>query len=169
MNGQAKKILPPVLVVVLILVAVVMLSGAKHDDKAEIENALASAVKASKEGRAGGVVAFLASNVVINGQSYNINQQFDSFVRKYHPDITLGAMEPEIQGDSAKVTTDIQFTVMTQSVDIKEVTFTLEKQSGHKWLFFPDQEWKITGATAPEAGYSQVLSELQMLGGTSIF
>ena len=169
MKAKSTKYLPVILLVIAAAVLVFVLAGAKHDDKAEIETALKGALQASREGRPGGVVEYLASDVEVNGQHYDVNRQFDNFIRKYHPDITLGEIKPDIEGDKATVTSDIQFSVMTQSVDIPDVTFTLKREDTRKWLVIPSQEWKVTGASAPEQGYQQILSQLQMMGGSSMF
>lgn len=169
MTKQSTKYLPALLLVILVVALGFYLAGAKHDDRAEIETALKGALKASREGRPGGVVEYLASDVVVNGEHYNVNRQFDNFIRKYHPDITLGEVKPDIEGDKATVTSEIQFSVLNQSVDIPEVTFNLERVKTRKWLVFPSQEWKLTGASAPEKGYEQILSQLQMMGGTGMF
>lgn len=170
MTSKGKRIL---LVAVLAAAAAggyVAFAGSKHDDRAEIAQALQEAVKASREGRPGGVVAYLASNVVVNGQRYDVNGQFENFIRKYHPDITLGKLNPKIVGDDATVKSDIEFSVLNQSLDVPEVTFTLRREHTTKWLILPDQEWKVTGATAPEQDYEQIESELQLMGGgNSIF
>jgi hypothetical protein len=164
-----RKLLTPILVICVVGVAMFLLSHQKHDDRAEIEASLKSALKASREGRAGGVMEYLTSHVVVNGVHYNVDRQFSNFIRRYHPDITLGAVAPVIKGDNATVTSDIQFSVLTNSIDIPNVTFTLHREDTRKWLLFPDQEWKVTGATAPEEQYQQILDQLQFAGGTSIF
>ncbi len=169
MNKKNTKYLPVIAGVVAVAIVVFLLVGAKHDDKAEIETALKNTLQASREGRPGGVVEYLASDVVVNGEHYNVNRQFDDFIRKYHPDITLGEVKPDIVGDKATVTSEIQFSVANQSVDIPDVTFNLQRQQTRKWLVIPSQEWKVTGASAPEKGYEQILSQLQMMGGTGMF
>ena len=169
MKTKSKKYTPIIVLLVALGVGAYLLATAKHDDRAEIETALKSALKASREGRAGGVIEYLTANVDVNGQAYNVNQQFANFIRKYHPDITLGECDPKIEGDNASVKSDIQFSVLTQSIDVQQVTFTLHREKTRKWLFFPDQEWKVTGASAPDAEYQQILAQLQSLGGASIF
>ncbi|HEY3780443.1 MAG TPA: hypothetical protein VGL56_05125 [Fimbriimonadaceae bacterium] len=137
----------------------------KPSDQDQIQTALANAVKASKEGRAGGVVEYLASNVQVNGEKYDINNQFASFIRKYHPDIKLGAINPKIDGDDATVTTDLDISLLNNSIKMPNVTFKLHKEHDKTLLFFPSEHWKVTGASAPEEAYQQIMGEISSSGG----
>ena len=145
----------------LVLVAICWLVfQPKTNDSDQIKVALLSAVKASKEGRAGGVVEYLASNVQVNGQKYDVNRQFTSFIRQYHPDITLGSLEPKINGDHATLTTDLQISILKNTATLPGVTFTFEKEHDTKWLIFPSQDWKVTGASAPDEAYQQFIGQI---------
>ena len=159
-----KNRLLPALIAVVIVVIGWFMFGPKPSDSDQIKNALESALKASKEGRPGGVVEFLAGDVVVNGNHYDVNRQFTSFIRRFHPDITVGAVNPDINGDSATVTSDIQFTVFNKTVSLPGVTFTFKRVHETKWLVFPSDDWKITGAGAPESGYQQIINDLAFEG-----
>jgi len=137
-----------------------MLFGRKTDDQSQIKSALENAVKASKEGRPGGVVEYLTNHIEINGVVYNVGPQFAKFIKQYHPDITLENIEPVIHGDHATVTSDLQLSFLAHSTKVHNVTFSLEKQTGTTWLVIPSHDWVVTGAVAPEEQYKQIISEL---------
>jgi hypothetical protein len=152
---------------VLLIIGLVgfMLFRPKPNDSAQITTALTSAVKASKEGRSGGVMEYLASNVQVNGEKYDVNRQFSEFIRQYHPDIALGAINPKINGDQATVTTDLDISLLNHDVRMQSVTFTLQKEHETTLLIFHSEEWKVTGASAPAEAYQQIISEMPSMGG----
>src|SRR5947209_17946641 len=81
-----------------------------QDDKQQIKAALQDAIKASREGRPGGVVELLANNFEINGVNPDIRQMAD-FIKRNHPEVTIPNQDPVINGDTAQITSDVAINV----------------------------------------------------------
>src|SRR4051812_26701147 len=97
---------------VLLILAVLVVGGKfiynvlnKVDDKTQIQQALAEAIKASKEGRPGSVVDKLADNFKVNEVQASTRQIAD-FVKNNHPEVNVKDTEPVVSGDTAQITSD---------------------------------------------------------------
>lgn len=151
MNRTAKTVLGVALVAVAAFGARMLLFG--PSDRELIHQALDESIVAGKEGRPGGVLDYLSQSLTVNSEQLVDRRQIADFVRKAKPDVTLGPISPEIQGDMATVLTSVQvkFSGFGMSVDkeIPKVTITLRKESAVKWLVFPASQWRIVSVTVP--------------------
>lgn len=138
--------------------------GPQPSDQEQITEAMNNAVKASREGRPGGVVEYLADSFEVNNTKYDVSRQVADAIQKYHPDIELSTTQAKVNGDSATVSTDVKLRILSKSISIPDVTFKLHKDVETKWLVLPTKSWKLEGASVPPEAVPAVLSQMPDLG-----
>jgi len=119
-----------------------------QNDTALIVQALAESIKASKEGRPGGVMDKLSDNLQLNGENESGNQrEIARFIRDSRPDVTVDDMTPVVTGDQATIISPVDFKVSVLGVNqdrhLKEVTIIFRKEEDRDWLIFPVKRWKL--------------------------
>ena len=139
------------LAALLLVLRLTVFAPAPNDQK-EIAEALQNSIQASKEGRPGGVMDLLSDKFKINEQtpgSFNIAK----FIRDSKPDITVSNTNAVVSGDTARIDTPVhvKFSYLTQTFDqnVPNVTLVFQKEEGHKYIFFPDTEWRLTNVEVP--------------------
>jgi hypothetical protein len=133
-------------------------------DREQIQQALKNSVKASKEGRPGGVLEYLSDNFTINNVQYNPNDMaVAKAIKQYRPDVTVTNNEPQINGDKATITSNVRLSIplVGRGVDIPQVTFTFQKQKGTKWLVFPSKDWKLQQVSVPQSVVDEIAAQFQ--------
>lgn len=137
-------------VVALLLVGKLALGLLSNvDDKTLIVEAVKDGLKASKEGRPGGVLEKLSASLTVNGEgSPGAKGQIADYIKKLKPDVEFKTLEPQVFGDEARIETPATMAVhilgMNQSVDLKNVTITLKREDTYEYLIFPKKAWRIT-------------------------
>jgi hypothetical protein len=131
------------------------------NDKALIVEALKESIKASKEGRPGGVMDKLSSNLSYNGENESGNQgQIAKFIKESRPDVTVTQMEPVVTGDEATIHSPVDLKVemlgFNQKRHLKDVTITFRKEEDHEWLIFPTRKWKLAEVHVPSASVADL-------------
>lgn len=144
--------------IALLLVAILggvllTVTGAKPNDAQLIREALDRSIKASREGRPGGVVDLLSRQLKFNEQEMSGNVgQIAQFIREQRPDLTVERVEPLVTGDEARVTSPVTLKLgfLGQSRDfrIKEVTLVFKKEASRRWLIIPDHKWSLSEVRA---------------------
>jgi len=131
------------------------------DDKALIKTALSDSIKATKEGRPGGVMDKLSMNLKYNGESESGNQtEIARYIRNSRPDITVEQPDPIVVGDEARIVTPVELKVnqlgITMSKRLKEVTLVFHKEDDRDWLIFPNQKWKLAEVEVPDSSVADL-------------
>lgn len=124
------------------------------NDKSLIVEALAESIKASKEGRPGGVMDKLSDNLQLNGENEHGNQtQIARFIRNSRPEVTVADMDPVVTGDEATIRSAVDLKVellgFNQSRHMKDVTIVFRKEEDRDWLIFPNRRWKLAEVHVP--------------------
>ena len=149
------------LALVLLLVVgfrVVTLLTDRKDDKTLIQQALRQSLEASRKGEAGSALALLSESIRVNGEDQGGNRSgVAETIRKLKPDVTVANQNPLVTGDEATITSPVTLRASLpvfgdQALDLKQVTLTFRKETGHAYLVFPVTQWRLTGVTAsPDA------------------
>ena len=137
--------------VVLLLVGAKLALGlfSKVDDKALILEAVKDGLKASKEGRPGGVLEKLSASLTVNGEGTpGAKSQIADYIKRLKPDVEFKSLEPQVFGDEARIETPATMSVsilgMNQSVELKNVTITLKREDSYEYLIFPKKAWRVS-------------------------
>ena len=131
------------------------------DDKALIKAALNESIKATKEGRPGGVIDKLSMNLKYNGESEAGNQtEIARYIRNSRPDITVEKPEPVVVGDEARIVTPVDLNLdqlgMKMSKHLKDVTLVFHKEDARDWFIFPNQKWKLAEVDVPDSSVADL-------------
>lgn len=149
-----------------ILIFAVLLVGGRFiygvltqkDDKTQIQQALDEAIKASKEGRAGGVVEMLVDNFKVN-ESQMSARQIGDFVRQQHPDIIFKDKDPMLNADTAQITSDVTVKVSfmgTGEFLFKDAQILFKKENAMDWLIFPTTKWHLAAVRVRQEDMPQL-------------
>lgn len=122
-------------------------------DQTMIDHALTEAVQASKEGRPGGVMDYLADQFKVNNDEFG-SRQVANFIKDSHPDITIPRSPAVVSGDQARITTpvSVKANYLGFSIDrkIDNVSLIFERSEGHEWLFIPVKKWRLSQVLLPQ-------------------
>ena len=145
----------------MIVSAVFFLSKSPSDHD-QIQQALERSIKASKEGRPGGVLEYLSDNFQVNSVHYTGRNIADT-IKQYKPDVSVATTEPVINGDHATITSGVTLTIplVNRSIQVRSVTFSFDKELGTKFLVIPTKDWKLVKVSVPQEVVDQVASEVQ--------
>lgn len=132
-------------------------------DKTLIAEAVAAAVKDSREGKPGSVVDLISKNLVINDQtSQGDPRQVSEFIRKARPDVTIERPDPTITGDEARIVSPVMLeaSFLGQRMERRmgEVTLVLRKEEDRDWLIIPRKTWKLVEVRVPETSIADLVS-----------
>jgi hypothetical protein len=133
------------------------------DDKTLIKEAIQDCVKASREGRGGGVLDYISNNFTLNSSEVAGNRsEVSRYVKNMKPDVEFLNIQPVIMGDEAKVESPAKFTMslltMSKTFDIPQVTVTLRKEEERTWFLVPTKRWKVSDIQVPMESIPQILS-----------
>jgi len=155
----------PILIVAAVLVVLVgirvIMSLNGPDDKTLVRQALAESIKASKEGRPGGVIDKISNKFTVNGEDRFSPGQIMQFVKESRPDITVTRPEPIVLGDEARINSPVTLSAtMPGGTEINKtldnVTLVFEKEDSMTWLVIPSKQWRLKEVTLPEDALSQL-------------
>jgi len=137
-----------------------ILLGPKPNDQEQIKEALNNAIQASKEGRPGGVLDYIADTIEVNGAKYRSGQEVANAIKKYKPDVKVQKMDPVVNGDKGTITSDVQLSIAIKTISIPNVTFKFGKEQGHKWLVVPTNDWKLEGVDLPQESVDAIVGQI---------
>lgn len=158
---RAYAVLALVLLVVVGFRAVSVLLGQK-DDATLIKDSLRQSLEASRKGEPGSVLDLLSSSLTVNGETQTgAPSQIADFIRKQRPDVEVENQEPIVTGDEARITSPITIRVDLpvvggQTLQMKDVVMTFQKETGRSMLIIPVKKWRLTGVTAPAESLSSL-------------
>jgi len=148
------------LLVVLFGVKAILTIGGP-DDKTQVREALQESIKASKEGRPGGVMDKISDKITINGEQMVSTNQIANWIRNSKPDVVVPQQDPVIIGDEAQITSPVTVKAdMPGGVSfdrtIKGVTLIFAKESATEWLVIPTAKWRLKEVKLPDDVVSQL-------------
>ena len=131
------------------------------NDKTLIKTALAESIKATKEGRPGGVMDKLSINLKYNGENESGNRsEIAKFIRNSRPEVTVEQIEPVVTGDEARIVSPVDLKVgllgVNKEAHLNEVTIVFRKEEDHEWLFIPTEKWKVAEVQVPNASVADL-------------
>jgi hypothetical protein len=143
------------LLVLLVGGKVVISTMQPPDDRKLIQDALAESIKASKDGRPGGVLDKLSVNIKYNNQDVSGNDRdIARYIRDNKPDIVVENTEPEVKGDEATIVSPVsmKLSLLGQSMErqMKDVTLIFRKEADREFLIFPTTRWKLAEVRVPD-------------------
>ncbi len=165
MGINAKTMLIPAVAIILLIGGkFIMMSANRTDDKVLVRQALLDSIKASREGRPGGVMDKLSEHIKFNGQSEAGNERdIARYIRQSKPDITVQNMDPEVSGDEAKIISPVTVSMglLGQSMGqtLKKVTITFRREDDHEWLIFPVKRWKLAEVETTDASVADLATQ----------
>lgn len=127
-------------------------------DSKLVREAVDESIKASRDGRPGGVMDYLSRNLKVNEEDVGNRLEIARYIKASRPDIVLQNPTPVIQGDTAKVITPATVTFSfgnTQPMTIDKVEITLAKETGTRYLVFPAPKWRIVDVKTSATDISQ--------------
>ena len=135
----------------------------RPDDQTLIKQALDESIKASREGRPGGVMDKLSMNVKVNDQEYSGNsRQIADFIRNSRPDISFTSSKAIITGDEARIISPahLKTQILTQSIerDLSSVTLVFKREDDREYLVFPVKKWKLTEVKVDPSVVGELMS-----------
>lgn len=145
--------------IVVFVGLVVLFFATAPSDEQLIDQAISESVLASKEGKSGGVLDHLSRSLTINGVPIKDRSEIAKYIRLASPKVVFGPYRPEIDGDEARVRTDVSVDInylsfqMNQTVPDVEVILT--RETGFRWVVFPASKWRIASISAPEIPVQQ--------------
>ena len=161
--------LKPLIWIAVIIVAVVgvrvLISQLNQpSDQQLIQTALADSIKASKEGRPGGVMDLLSKNLTLNDMDTSPNRgQIAKFIKENQPDVNVENKHAVIAGDEAQIISpvalEMNFLGQKMSRNIDEVTLIFKRESDMEYLIFPTKKWKLAEVRAPDDAVQQLMSQ----------
>lgn len=169
----------PILIVAVILAVLVgirvVMGLAPQDDKKLIREALAESIKASKEGRPGGVMDMISDKINVNGTPINKGPIAD-WIRKSKPEIVVQKQDPVITGEEAQITSPVQVKLSLPigngsafDQTVNDVTMVFSKESATDFLVIPTTRWRLREVRLPEDVASQLGSGFSGFGGMGSF
>jgi hypothetical protein len=121
-------------------------------DQQLIKEALEDAVKASRDGRPGGVLDNLSGSLQYNGDDVLDRGAIADYVKRAKPDITIVSPTPVIRGDRAIISSAVDVTMRvgpaSVPMHIDQVEITLARESGVRFGLLPTKVWRIRSVTA---------------------
>src|SRR5579862_4069605 len=119
----------------------------KTSDSEQIVAALNESIKASKEGRPGGVLDKLADGFQINNQTFTSGQIAD-FIKKRQPTVDVLQPLPVVTDDNAQIVSNVRVTVNilggNHAITVPDVDIHFRREDARAWLIFPIHSWHMT-------------------------
>lgn len=123
-------------------------------DAARIDAALEASLKASREGRPGGVLEFLTDKFEINDQVVGTRREIGVAIRNSKPEVEVTNRDSEVFGDDAKIVSPVRVKVafMGQPIDqrIEGVTILFKREPARAFFVLPTHTWRIDKVYLPE-------------------
>jgi hypothetical protein len=148
--------------IVIALLGIRILIGRLNqpNDQQLIQQALADSIKASKEGRPGGVMDKLSANLKLNNLEVGGNQrQIAQYIKENQPDVNVINKQAAIAGDQAQISSpvDLELNIFGQKISqrLENVTLVFKREDDREYLIFPTKKWKLAEVHVPEDAIPQ--------------
>ena len=154
MNKTAKMAAILALVVVALVGVRVLISVVNRpDDKALIREALRESIRASKEGRPGGVLDKLSEKFRIGGEVVGKGPDVARYIRDFKPDVTVRQQDPLVTADEARIVSDVDLKLSLPGNalerTVKNVSIVFRREEAREWLVIPTRKWKLAEVDVP--------------------
>jgi hypothetical protein len=148
--------------VVLLGVRIALSIANRPSDQAQIEQALADSIKASKEGRPGGVMDKLSGRLKVNEMDASSNRsQIANYIKQNHPDVVVQNKKAVVSGDEAQIVSpvdiELSFLGQTRTLHLEEVTMIFRKETDYEYLVIPTDKWKLAEVRVPDSALSEFM------------
>jgi hypothetical protein len=135
-----------------------LLASGPSDEKL-IRDALQESLRASKEGRPGGVVELLSDQLQFNEEMVPNKRQIAQFVRDSRPEVSVSEKSLEVRGERALMVADVSVRLATPlgfNLDriFRDVQLQFRKEPGTRLLILPDSKWRLYRVLAPDTSLS---------------
>ena len=161
---KPNKVVIAVIAVVVVLIGIrfAMTRSGGLTDQQQIEVALAESIKASKEGRPGGVMDKLSSKLQVNEMDTGSNRgQIAQYIKDNRPDVTILNKQAVVTGDEARIVSPVDIEVNLlgnkMSRQMKEVTLVFRKEDDREYLIFPVTKWKLAEVEVPDSALADFM------------
>ncbi|HWD41121.1 MAG TPA: hypothetical protein VG944_19895 [Fimbriimonas sp.] len=139
---------------ILVAVRIGLSMASRPSDQEQIRKALDDSIKASKEGRPGGVMDLMSNHLTYNEQDTSSAMgQVAQVIKKQRPDVTVDDETASISGDNAQITSPVDLTLeflgQKRTFHIKDVVLKFHKEPATEWLVIPTTQWKLVEVQAP--------------------
>jgi hypothetical protein len=153
-----------VAVLAIIVVRVVINRINAPNDQQQIQAALAESIKASKEGRPGGVMDKLSASLKLNDMDTSGNRnQIAQFIKNNQPDVNVLNPKAIITGDEAQIVSpvELEMNILGQKMQrtMESVTLIFRKEDDMEYLVFPTKKWKLAEVQVPEDAVAQFMQQ----------
>jgi hypothetical protein len=143
-----------VVLVGLVAIRVVLTMSARTSDQDQIRTAVAESIELSKDGKPGGLMELLGSQLTVNSQDASgAMSQVADFIKKQHPDVKFDHIDPLVTGDRAQVTSpatvDLNFLGQHRTFHLREVLLIFKREPGTKWFVIPTEKWRLEQVEVP--------------------
>jgi len=162
-----KAILVVAGLLILLVGARILMSLGGQDDKKLVREALAESIKASREGRPGGVMDKISDKLTVNDARFS-RGQIANVIRNSKPEVEVLQQDPVIIGEEAQITSPVKVRIPLpvgngSAFDrtINDVTLVFAKESATEWLIIPTSKWRLTEVKLPD----DVMSQFNDIGG----
>lgn len=158
-NGKAKAALALLLVALIGAAGLFFVSRSGPSDQELIDQALAEAIKAGREGRPGSVLELLSNEFRLNEQQIGSRSQVARAIRDYKPDVSVANTTAVISGDGAVIESPVTLRAQPPiplSFEIPMVRMEFQRENATKWLVLPDKRWRLSRVTIPTDVFNQI-------------
>jgi len=122
-------------------------------DEVLVKEALDRAIVASREGRPGGVLENISSQLKLNSDMPS-SGQIANFIKNNHPDVQVEKTDAIVNGDTARITSPIRVKVSFLGTNIDQrvdsVSMVFKREEAHEWLVIPVKAWRLDQVFLPE-------------------
>jgi hypothetical protein len=133
----------------------------RPNDQQLIEVALDESIQASKEGRPGGVMDKLSTNLKFNDMDTSSNRrQIADYIKNSRPDVDVLDKTAVITGEEARIVSPVKLTINLlgeRTMDLDEVTMIFRKEEDRAYVLFPTRKWKLSEVRVPEQNVADFL------------
>lgn len=144
---------------VILIVGWIGVYSKTTSDEQLIKDSLAESIRASKEGRPGGVLEILSRQFQINGQTISNETEIARYIRDTRPNVEVLQPDPFIQSNVATIKSDVKLSMpgpfSAVGTTLEDVELKFQKESTMKWLIFPDRQWKLVEVKVPN-GFTDI-------------
>lgn len=115
-------------------------------DQVQIEQALASAISASKSGSPGNALELLSRNLVVNDQQGGTDRRYIAdFIRRQRPQIVVQNLKAQVRGSEGRMVSPVEVDLGLGygKRTLKSVILTFRKEDGLKYIVVPTQKWRL--------------------------
>jgi hypothetical protein len=131
------------------------------NDQVLIELALAESIQASKEGRPGGVMDKLSSQLRFNEVDASGNRrQIADYIKNNKPDVTVLNKTAVVTGDEARIVSPVEVSINflgERKFQLNEVTMVFRREPDRAYLIIPTSKWKLAEVRVPDASLADFM------------